>query len=82
MYVPSQVTRTGEQQSLALHDGASTSIHNLSSPQPPLSMSHEYTQYGKPVSLHTLHCEPVGHLCVEQPIEIKTARKPISNTYV
>ena len=65
-YAPSQVTSTGEQHSPSLHDGASTVVHSLPSPQPPLSRAHEYSQYGEPVSLHTLHCEPVGHLCVEQ----------------
>ena len=70
-YIPSQVTLTGEQHSLPIHDGTSTSMHSLPSPQPPLSISHEYSQYGKPVSLHTLHCEPVGHTCVEQPTVFK-----------
>ena len=57
---------TGEQHSPGLHDGIVTSLHCLPSPHPPLSTSHEYSQYGSPVSLHTLHCDPGGHVWFEQ----------------
>ena len=63
---PSQLILTGEQHSPALHDVISSSIHITPSSHPPLSTVHEYSQYGKPVSLHTLHRDPGGQLYIEQ----------------
>ena len=69
--LPSQPILTGEQHSPALHDGIFSSMHLTPSPHPPLSMAHEYSQYGKPVSLHTLHSDPGGQLYIEQTMENK-----------
>ena len=43
-------------------------------------MAHEYTQYGKPVSLHTLHCDPGGQVYIEQTMENKV--QIVSTIYV
>ena len=34
--------------------------HREPSEHPPLSIVHEYSQYGNPVELHTLHVDPFG----------------------
>ena len=69
--LPVQVVVTFEQHSLGLQFGLATSVHRYPSSHPPLSIAHEYTQYGSPVASHILHSDPVGHSCIKQAMKIK-----------
>ena len=69
--LPVQVVVTFEQHSPGLQVGAATSEHCSPSAHSPLSIAHEYMQYGSPVSSHTLHSDPVGHGRIKQAMKIK-----------
>ena len=42
-------------------DDIGSSVHSASALHPPLSIAHEYSQYGRPVVSHILHSDPMGH---------------------
>ena len=67
MYIRNLHFISGEQHSSWLLEVTAISVHRPARPQPPLSISHEYSQYGRPVVSHTLHCDPVGHWEFKQP---------------
>ena len=68
--LPVHVIVTFEQHSPGLQVCTVTSVHCCPSLHPPLSIAHEYTQYGSPVALHSLHFDPIGHRCLKQAMKI------------
>ena len=63
-------TTTGGHGSI-LHGTRYCNEHVSLSAHPPLSISHDGSQYGRPVGSCTLHWCPFGHLWSAQAVELK-----------